>query len=161
MQTAVEIVQRLDGVQSISLLKRLNQKLFGAVTYTEVQAHLPTGSSELNILQNLDGQTKRESLDSNTSVELARQVLIAFACDKALAPVLVQAWEEIKSDDSLFVETIITLGLIANLTLFMATTQLEFKVGNLAIKKETANEGLVTAVLNPLKVLVSKVKLAS
>jgi len=160
MQTAVEIVQTLDSVQAVSLLKRLNQIIFGAVTYQEIQDHLPAGIDELKLLENLDVQAKKQYLDPKTSVELSRQLLMEFARDEALAPVVIKAWDDIREDDSLFIETIIALGLIANLTLFMATTDLEFTVGQLRIKKPPAPPALVKAVLNPLSIFVGKAQAA-
>lgn len=157
MQTAVDIVERLNSVQTISLLKRLNQILYGAVSYKDVQAHLPSDVDDVILLEKLNPEMKKRNLDPKTSVELARHVLMAVAQDKALGPILVQAWDEIREDDSLFIETIVAVGLIVNLTLFMATSKMELRFGKQAITKEMASPDLLTALLSPVKDLVGKI----
>ena len=45
---------------------------------------------------------------------------------------------------------IISLGLIANLTLFMATTEFEFEIKGVKIKKKTASADQIKAIISPL-----------
>ena len=156
MKQAVAIVESLTNVQAVSLLKRLNRDLYQAVPDHDVKDHLVTGVDEVQTLQNLDLETKKKRLDPEASVQATKQLLMAFARNDDLAPVLVQAWDQIKTDDSLFIETIVVVGLLVNLTLFMATSDMEFKIGTLSIKKGRADSGILKEILSPVAELIKR-----
>ncbi|MGA1840192.1 MAG: hypothetical protein ACMUIU_06155 [bacterium] len=156
MQEAVAIVENLTDVQAISLLKKLYRDLFKTVPYQEMLKSLADGVEEVDYLQNLDVNMKKQNLSPEKSVEATKHVLLTFAQNEDFAPLLVQIWEEIKNDDSLFIEVIITVGLIVNLTLFMAS-EIELNVGGLTIKKgKVSNEKLKT-IMEPVTELIKRI----
>jgi hypothetical protein len=154
MEEAVTIVEGLTSVQAVSLLKRLNRDLYQAVPYQEVKDHLISDVDEVQMLENTDLEMKKKSLDSDASIQATKQILLAYAKSEDLAPVLVQAWDEIKTDDSLFIETIIVVGLLVNLTLFMATSDMEFKIGKLTIRKGRADSSIIKEIMSPVTELI-------
>lgn len=153
MQEAVELVRGLSNVQAVSLLKRLNQDLYGAVPYADVER---AAGRDARTGLALDAQARKQSLDPQTSVKMARLLLTTLARDPDIAPVVVQAWEAIHSDHRLFVETVLAVGLVLNLTLFMSTTEMEFNVGKLKVKKKAADATLLRELMVPVTELVKK-----
>lgn len=154
MQKAIAIVEGLESVQAVSLLKRLHRDLFQAIPYQDIKDHLLAGVDEVQMIQNIDPELKKKSLDPETSIQATKGLLMAFATNEDLAPILVQTWDEIKTDDSLFVEVIVAIGLLVNLTLFMATSEIEFKIGKLTIKKGRADSSILKEVLSPVTALI-------
>lgn len=161
MKEALAIVTNLNDVQAVSLLKQLNRNLFQAVAFNEVRDHLQTGGDDITLLKNLDIEMKKQTLNPEDSVKLTKHILMAFAQSNELSPALVQSWEEIKNDDSLFIGTIVAIGLLANLTLLLASTGIEFKVGNLKIKKTTADAGMIKEIVSPITELIKKLTLTA
>lgn len=159
MEKAEVIVENLSNVQAISLLKRLNQMLYTAVTPQQVTSSVDSSIKGVDLLSELPLERKKENLTPEDSVRTAKYVLRSFALDDALAPALIQAWKEIKDDDGLFIEAIVAVGLIANLTLFLATSDIEFKIGGLHIKKKPADPETVKAVIEPISEMIKKTPL--
>ena len=155
MQDTVTLVNNLSDVQAVNLLKQLNQTVYKNIPYNKVVAQLPD-QEDVTFIRDLDIESKKQPLDEAASIEATRHVLMSFAQDKQIAPLLETAWEKIKDDDSLLIDVIVAVGLLANLTLFMATTEIEFKVGGLTIKKGTASEGAIKAILSPVSELIKK-----
>ena len=160
MKSAESIVENLTNVQAVSLLKQLNRNLYMAVPYKEVAKHFLEGLSDVQTLKGLDVETRKTQLDPEASIRATKQVLMFFAKDPVLASALVQAWDEIQTDDSLFIESIITIGLLANLTLFVATTEIEFKIGNVHFKKTRADANMLKETLGAIT-SIAKVTMAN
>lgn len=156
MDKAITLVKGLSDLQTISLLKQLYGDIFKAVPFNEIEAHLPSDMEEIKILFAIDREVKKKNLASSESVEGAQKILMAFAQDENLAPILMQAWNEIKDDDSLFIEAIIAVGLLANLTIFIASSDIEFNIGKLKVKKHKTNANVVKEVLKPVIELIIK-----
>jgi hypothetical protein len=157
MDKAITLVKGLSDLQTISLLKQLYGDIFKAVPFNEIEAHLPPDMEEIKILFAIDREVKKKNLASSDSVEGAQKILMAFAQDENLAPILMQAWNEIKDDDSLFIEAIIAVGLLANLTIFIASSDIEFNIGKLKVKKHKTNANVVKEVLKPVIELIKKI----
>ncbi len=153
MKNIRNVVAGLTDVQVVTLLKQLNRDLYQVVPFREVESRL-LDNAPVESLHNLDLAAKKAALDPETSVAASRQILTAFASSEELAPVVQAAWEEIRDDDSLFIETIVAVGLVANLTLFMATTEIEFKWKGLTIRKKTADASVVKEVVLPIIELI-------
>lgn len=153
MQDAVELVRSLSNVQAVALLQRLNKDLYGAVQYADVERRAqPDARASLAV----DGRARRQGMDAESSVAAARMLLTVMARDPGLAPVVVQAWDGIRKDHTLMIETVLAVGLVLNLTLFMSTTEMEFKVGNLKVKKKAADAKLLKELLVPVTELIKK-----
>jgi hypothetical protein len=153
MQDAVELVGRLSNVQAVALLLRLNEDLYDALPYAEVEQFAQPDARESLAL---DGRALKETMDSEASVAAARMLLTVIARDPGLAPVVMQAWDAIRKDQPLMVETVVAVGLVLNLTLFMTTTEMEFKVGKLKVKKKAADAKLLKELLVPVTELIKK-----
>ena len=153
MQNAVDLVRSLSNVQAVALLHQLNKDLYRAVPYAEVeQAAGPDARDSLKV----EPSARKQPMDSESSIEAARILLTAMARDPGLAPVVVQAWESIRDQHTLMIETVLAVGLVLNLTLFMSTTELEFKVGKLKVKKKAADAKLLKELLVPVSALIKK-----
>jgi len=154
MQSTVELVGSLSNKQAIALLERLNQEIYEAVTYDEVERSArPEARTSLKV----EPDALEELMDSESSIKAARMLLTAIARDPGLAPVVEQAWDTIRKDHRLMVvETVLAVGLVMNLTLFMSTTELEFKVGKLKLKKKAADAKLLKELLVPVTALIKK-----
>lgn len=153
MQDATQIVAALDDVQVIAMAKRINADIVAAVPRDQLVA-VPEAARQAAILEGLNART---TLDPARAVEASRRLLAALAADPGTAPLVTRAWAVIEEDDSLMIETIIALGLIANLTLFMATSRLKLNIGSLEVVKETATPELVKAVIDPVVELIRRV----
>jgi predicted nucleic acid-binding protein len=156
MKKALDIVQNLDDVQAVMMLKQIYQDIFTKISLKEINQHIDNQES-VSMLKNLDVDDLKQNIDPEQSVELTRKVLLGFASDENLSDLILHNWEKIEKDDSLMIETIVTLGLLANLTLFMATTELEFECKGIKFKKKGANADQIKAVLSPLTELIKKI----
>ena len=156
MKKALDIVQDIDDVQAVMMLKQIYQDIFTVIPLKEIKQNVEYQGS-VSMLKDLDIDIMKQNIDPEQSVELTRKVLKGFALDKDLSNLVIHNWEKIEKDDSLMIETIITLGLLANLTLFMATTELEFEFKGIKIKKKGANAKQIKAVLSPLTELIKKI----
>jgi hypothetical protein len=149
MRQAKKIVESIDDVQAVSLLKKLNRTVFEAVQFDDLKKNI-ISIDGIDQIGSLTLEQKKTNLDSDQSGMLTRNILTAFANDAQLAPLLVQCWEEIENDDAMFVEAVIALGLVANLTLFLATTNLKVKFKNVDIEKKAADPDIIREVLTPI-----------
>ncbi len=156
MKKALDIVQNLDDVQAVMMLKYIYQDIFRAVPFEEVKQNVQDRET-ISQIDKLSTDVMKQSIDAEQSVELTRNMLLCFAKDENLSNLVTDAWERVYNDDSLIIETIITVGLIANLTLFMATTEVEFEFKGIKIKKMSASGEQIKAVLNPLTELIKKI----
>ena len=155
MSDATAIVDGLSETNVIRMVKLIESEVMNALSDEELKRASRPYAGLVDPLIALDEDTREIALDSEQSVEASRQILRALAAAPDLAPLVVQAWDEMKKDKSLFiVETIVAVGLVANLTIFMATTTFKFKAGNVIVEKRPADPKLVSAVLKPLADLV-------
>ncbi len=155
MKEAVTLVEGLTNVQAISLLKQLYRDLYKAVPYQHVKDHLLTSVDGVEMLRDVDLDTRKQYLDSTTSVKTTRHLLMAFARDDNLGSVLIQSWQKIKSDDSLFIEEAITVGLLVNLTLFMTSTNVEYKDRKLSFRYNP-DVRILETILSPITELIKR-----
>lgn len=148
MPNTVQIVSRLSDIQVIKMVKQIEETIADAISPDELEEHADPGA--LKEVKSATAGDAEQLLPAAVSLDVSRRVLLALASDQATAPLVEQAWVVVEEDDSLFIEAIIALGLIANLTLFMATTRVKFKVGALEIDKGDANVEMIRAALQPL-----------
>jgi len=156
MQKPLEIIQNLDNVQSVIMLKQIYQDIFKAIPYEEVKRSV--GDNEaIFLLSKLDSNMMKQKFDSEQSLDLTKKMLMGFAQDENLSWLVINAWEKIENDDSMMIDVIISLGLIANLTLFMATTEMEFEIKGVKIKKKAASAEQIKALMEPLTEFLKKI----
>jgi hypothetical protein len=123
----------LTDVQAVAAVRQLSRRIFAAVPFDTV-----TASTSAGVLKDITASSAATKVDPAQSVAVSRQLLRAFAQDPGLVPLVDEVVTDVLEDDSLFIETTVTLGLFVNLTMFMATAELAFRSGKLAIKKGSA-----------------------
>lgn len=139
------------------MLKKLNQILHSSVPPQKISDNLDMTIEEVAYLKTMKLEIKKKHLSPQESIQMTMHVLRTIALDDTLAPVILQAWDEIKDDDGLFIEAIIAVGLIVNLTLFMATSDIEFKAGGLSIRKGRADAQTIKTLVEPITEMVKKI----
>ncbi|UCE07831.1 MAG: hypothetical protein JSW07_07310, partial [bacterium] len=112
-------------------------------------------------LKVLNQETKQRKFNATDSVVLAKQILRGFARDKQMSSLVLAAWEDIKDDDKLFIETILAVGLVVNVTLFMASSEIEYSDGKLSFKKGKADANMLKSIMEPVIEMVKKLPLGS
>jgi hypothetical protein len=123
-------IDNLTDVQAVAAVRQLSRRIFAAVPFDTV-----TASTSAGALKDITASAAATKIDPAQSVAVSRQLLRVFAQDPGLVPLVDEIVTDVQQDDSLFIETTLTLGLFVNLTMFMATAELAFKSGKLAIKK--------------------------
>jgi len=149
-------IDGLDSVQTVNAVRELNRRVFSTMSPETVRA-----ATQASSLTSVPDALRTATLDSDTSVTLSRQLLHAFAADKALVPLVSAVVDQVQEDDSLFIETAIALGVLVNLTMVMASSELTFKTGSLTIKKGKVGTDLVKAIVEPIVELIKKLPAAS
>lgn len=153
MEDATKIIESLTDVKAVMLLRQVGRRVFADLSIDEVRQR----AASTGILTDLSAAAGREQLDPETSVAMARHVLRGLARDSALAPIVVHAYQEVEKDDGLFIETVVVLGLIVNLTMLMAASEIEFKAGGFTFKKGKISGDEMRGILEPVVELVKKV----
>jgi len=64
--------------------------------------------------------------------------------------------DEVRRDESVFIEHSIVVGEVVNLTMFMASSELEFKFRNGTIKKGPISAAMLKTILEPVVEVVKK-----
>jgi hypothetical protein len=152
MEDATKIVDTLTDVKTVMLLRQVGRRVFAELSIDEVRkSAVSTG-----ILTDVSVAAGREQLDPESSVAMARYVLRGLARDSALAPLVVQAYGDIEKDDGLLIETVVALGLIVNLTMLIAASEVEFKAGGLTFKKGKVSADEIKQIVEPVVELVKR-----
>jgi hypothetical protein len=157
MPTMQELVRSMSDTAVVEVVKELFEIVYSEVSYDDVKdtsASVP----KLKPLASLDEDALQSDLTAAESAKLSRALLEQFAADPNLSPLIEQAWNRVLRSDNMIVEVIVAVGLIANLTLFVATTGMVQKGADGKItwsfgKKEAGPE-LVQKVIDPLVKLV-------
>ena len=149
MTTAQEIVQNLNDNQAVMMVNKIHNRIFNAIDFDVIENNIKNHDVGKALLGLSDDQLNIE-FDANISVKLSRSFLESIAKDEGLSDVITNAWEEVQNDDSMIVGTIIALGLIANLTLFMVSSKIEIDFGNVKINKDKVDIEAVKAIMEPI-----------
>jgi hypothetical protein len=154
MGTALDAVRSLRDVEIARVMERLYGSVFSAVPYDDL-VRASEESPEVGGLVGLGRETLARELSPEDSARLGRSVLLAYAQDPALAPVVQQAVDEVRKSDELVIGVLLTAALVVNLTLLVATTRVEIerdengKTRWKIVKKEASKE-LLEAVVKPV-----------
>jgi hypothetical protein len=151
MAGTIARIHKLTDVQVVAAVRLLNRRVFVDLPFDTVKAATSAGE-----LKGVPEQTAARKVDAATSVKLSRQLLRAFAEDPGLAPLVEDVVGAVEQDDALFVETAIALGVLVNLTMFMASSELSFKAGKFSIKKGRMSSNLVKTIIEPVVELIKK-----
>ena len=151
MERLLTAIDDLSDVQAITAARQLGRRIFSAVTLDVLRPAAPAGE-----LDAVPQATKNAKLDSTDSAGVSKHLLRAFAQDRALAPVVDEVVAEVCQDETLFIEHSIAVGEIVNLTMFMASSELEFKFRSGTIKKGVVSAAMLKTVLEPVVEVVKK-----
>lgn len=154
MQTTLDIVHSLSDSQVVEVVKELFNAVYTQVPYNEVRNN-SEAVAEVDPLVSLDNEALKYELSATESARLGRLVLEQYARDPELAPFVQQAWDKVQNSDNLVVGVILALGLVVNLTLLVATTEVQVQKGadgttTWKLVKREAKPELVEAVVNPV-----------
>jgi hypothetical protein len=144
MTTAQQIVNNLNDNQAIMMVNKIHNRIFSAVDFDTIENNVKGDDDGSTLLGLSDDQLGAE-LDAGVSVAVARKFLESVAQDEGLSEVITDSWEEVQNDDSMFVGTVIAVGLMVNLTLFMISS-----IGKVKISKGTVDTEAVKAIMEPI-----------
>jgi len=151
MLPLLRAIDELSDVQAVTAARHLGRRIFSVVTLDVLRPAPPAG--ELDAMPSV---TKSARLDSTDSAGISKHLLRAFAMDRALAPVVTEIVDEVRRDESVFIEHSIVVGEVVNLTMFMASSELEFKFRNGTIKKGPISAAMLKTILEPVVEVVKK-----
>lgn len=154
MQTTLDIVHSLSDSQVVEVVKELFNAVYTQVPYNEVRK-ISEAVAEVDPLVSLDNEALKYELSATESARLGRLVLEQYARDSELTPFVQQAWDKVQNSDNLIVVEILALGLVVNLTLLVATTEVQVQKGadgtiTWKLVKREAKPELVEAVVTPV-----------
>jgi hypothetical protein len=149
MTTAQQIVNNLNDNQAIMMVNKIHNRIFSAVDFDTIENNVKGDDDGSTLLGLSDDQLGAE-LDAGVSVAVARKFLESVAQDEGLSEVITDSWEEVQNDDSMFVGTVIAVGLMVNLTLFMISSNIEIDLGKVKISKGTVDTEAVKAIMEPI-----------
>lgn len=158
LQTSIEDLSDADVVK---VTNKLFNIVYAQISYEEVLRN-SAKLAETSIAQLLTDDSLGHEMTTTESAEICRFVLEMYAQNSEIAPFLQQAWEEVNNSDTLFVEEILVLGVIINLTLLNATTTVDLKKdfdGNVTVdvSKKEASPDMIKALFSPLFEIVRKI----
>ncbi len=159
MISAEEIVSTLGDNQAVAMAQRIHNRLFSNIDFADLKQNTQN-NADAALLLSLTPQQYELKFDATTSTQLVRQFLTTLANDPETAPIIVDIWQEVTDDDSMFVGTVVAVGLMVNLTLFMISSELEIDLGKVKIRKAKVDTDAVKAVMEPVKSLVDLGKTA-
>jgi hypothetical protein len=149
MTTAQNIVLDLSDNQAVLMVNKIHDRIFNAVEFGTIESQVKDDDDGKALLE-LNNEQLLVKLDSEVSVRLARKFLESVAQDENLSAVVIDTWEEIQSDDSLFIGTVIAVGLMVNLTLFMISSDIQIDLGKVKISKGKVDTEAVKAIMDPI-----------
>jgi hypothetical protein len=153
MQDALALVNSLSDSQIVELTKELFKTVYSHLPYKQVKQNWESVPDVARLAELNSDDLKRE-LPPADSAQISRLLLEQFAKDPECSPVVLQSWEAVRNSDHLILDAVISLGLIVNLTLLVATTKLDMRRNangsfEWSASKTDPKKGLVKAILDP------------
>lgn len=154
MQSTLELIDSLSDSEVVRVAKELFGVVYTQVPYSHVRDNSP-GVPEIDLLSSLNRETMKQELSPMDSARFGRLLLEQFARDPGLAPLVQQACEKVHASDNLILDLVLTVGVIANLTLLVATTKVKVQKESdgkttVLIDKGRAGTGELKAVLETI-----------
>jgi hypothetical protein len=152
--TTIDRLRQLSDSEIVAVAREFFDRVFAAVPFDQVQANFDADPAVAG-LATLDAAALRRELPADESKRLSCAVLEAAARDPALEPLVRESIELVQRSDQLVVEVILSLGLLVNLTLLLATTRLRVHKGGDGriiwdVSKDTATPELMKTVVEPV-----------
>jgi hypothetical protein len=162
--SAVDDVRSLSNTEVVQVAEALFDTIYAEVSHDAVIEY-SSDAPEVSSLVTLAPETLQRELSADDSAALARNMLLAYAEDPNLAPVVQRTIAEVRDSDDLVVGVLLTLGLIVNLTLLVVSTSIEIekdKRGKVTwkIKKRNIKPDTIRAVVEPLAKVAKVAKVA-
>lgn len=160
MQTIQANIQNLSDSEVVKVTKELFNIVYIRVPYEEVLQN-SEGLTEASLPLLLSPESLEYEMTTTESAETCRFVLEMYAKNPELEPFVQQAWENVQSSDTLFIEEAVLLGILINLTLLNATTTVKSAKdakGNITweVNKKEASPELVNVLFTPIIALANK-----
>lgn len=153
-------IHRLDDQTAVRVLESFSSKIFDGLE-TPVDVMLDGVVPEVKDLtffqqaMNLSPVEQNRPLSEEQSVEIARGLLMTFAEDPALSPVLSETLDEY-SDDQLMVGPILATGVAVSMVIVAATTSLRCNFKNFEIIKDPTTPAQINAIAKLLEGIFPK-----
>lgn len=119
-QATEELINGLTALQRAKVAEELFDNVFSHVPAEVVRNNADTELRE----QIVTGIERRFRAEQD---EIVQQLLSAYARDPNLEPILLAAVTAMSAAETLSIRRLVTVGMLINLTLFMATTTVEIK----------------------------------
>ena len=154
MEATSQRIETIPPEQVGSVVELAFKKIFEHVPIEQVREN--AGSmAEVSILAGLEPDTLRQDLGEEESAQFGRVILEHLARNPALSPLVDEAISEVRDSDLLVVETLLAVGFVVNLTLLVATTEIEIETGSdgktrWKFRKGVASTDLVKSLVDPL-----------
>ncbi len=147
-------VGNLSDDQVAAVLGQVYRDIYKEVSAVAVREN-GAAEEELRPLLQLDADALEQSLSAQESLALGRVLLAALVEDPQLAPLVAEAMDKADSADEMFVGVVLALGLVVNLTLLVASTEVRITQTaagkrSWSINKRKADTDLVNAVVKPV-----------
>lgn len=157
MQDIISLVKNFSDSEVIEVLNVLHADIFKLVPYQQIIENTSGSAEDVQALVDLNAQKKLSQVGIDQSIKPARALLYIMASNDQLAVFVKNAWEKNQESEHMgVIATIVTIGLLVNLTLLVATTEIRYKDGKWELHKKTATAEQIKAVVSPVKELAKK-----
>ncbi len=160
MENLTDKIQSLSEGSVFEVLKELHSVIFEAIEFQEVVNNsVKLNQVDIQYLIDLEVEKKTFNNDIEVAGPAAKELLLCMAENDAFSELIRNAINKVENDAHLgVIAAVITIGLLVNLTLLVATTKVEYIDGKLSISKGVVEPELMKEVVLPVKVLAEKVK---
>ncbi len=160
MQNIQISIQNLSDSEVLKVTQEVFNIVYTQIPYEEVLQN-SEGLTEVDMPLLLSPENLECELTTAESAETCRFVLEMYAKNPELEPFVQQALEKVQGSKTLFVEEVVFLGLLINLTLLNATTTVKATKdaeGNITweVTKKEASPELLNRLFNPIVELANK-----
>lgn len=154
MEDTLERVRNLSDVEIVQVARTLFTDLFANIAYDQVRS-TARDLADLDPLVALTPDALQRELSAADSAELGRLVVEHCAQSPELEPAVREACDKVSSSDDMVVGVLLAVGLVVNLTLLVATTEVSIEQGgdgkrSWKVKKRTAPPSWIKAIINPI-----------
>ena len=154
MEAISQRIQTIPPEQVGGVVELAFQKIFEHVPINQVRENADS-MAEVSILARLESDTLKRDFEQEEGAHFGRVVLEYLAGEPALSPLVDEAITEVQDSDLLVVETLLAVGFVVNLTLLVATTEIEVETGSdgktrWKFRKGVASTELVKSLVDPL-----------
>lgn len=149
MSNMQDVIKNLNDNQAVMLLNNIHNRIFNAVDFDDLEKNIKDNDVG-KILLELSDEQLNVDFDANISVDLTREFLTSIVKDENFSELIKAAWEEVKNDDAMMVGTIIAVGLMVNLTLFMVSSKFEIDINGMKFSKDKVDTEAVKAIMGAI-----------